>query len=509
MKRSVFLSSLVVLIFTTMFLLTACGDDDETGSIKLNKSSILVASKGESESIEINASDVWEVRNIPNWITVTPITGENIAQVVIVVDRNQESERRKASITFVCGDAIQVLEVEQLSSTEEDNSLTLSESDLGVTNLADSKMIKVNSTHDWKLESLPTWIHSDKMSGTGNDEITLSIDENIEPKGRSATLTFTSVNNLSVILNLSQTGLEDVLINPILPIFTYSTIHSTDKRNFYDLEMTSVFINPSIKDKVFLGSLISPTWDTNTNIPTFAGYTFNPIVVFTSAIISGDIERTFTPSLSEQTTFANYIVEKKPQQGELFRADNGTKQFYSHKDLYAIGMVNMGIKLDELISGSSYLQAEMSKKYGLIFSFKSILFSLDMENPENLIKENLKAEDKTRGVSYVSRISYGKIGLLVVESDTYYSEVRVAINKVISGQTLTSEESNYITSSDINYVYFDSNNQPQVIKGGTDAINAYKKSMSSLVSGIYPLEFSLTDYSIYDWSTISFTTKIP
>ncbi len=40
------------------------------------------------------------------------------------------------------------------------------------------------------------------------------------------------------------------------------------------------------------------------------------------------------------------------------------------------------------------LEKEMPRKYGLIYSFKQILFTLDMDRPEKLIKEELKEVDK-------------------------------------------------------------------------------------------------------------------
>ena len=60
----------------------------------------------------------------------------------------------------------------------------------------------------------------------------------------------------------------------------------------------------------------------------------------------------------------------------------------------------------------------MTRKYGLIYSFKRTFFTLDIDIPKKLIKEELKDADKAKGASYVSSVGYGRVGLLIVESDT-------------------------------------------------------------------------------------------
>ena len=41
-------------------------------------------------------------------------------------------------------------------------------------------------------------------------------------------------------------------------------------------------------------------------------------------------------------------------QNVSFEIDNGTFDFYSHKQLYMAGMINLGVKLDEAVSGVSF-----------------------------------------------------------------------------------------------------------------------------------------------------------
>lgn len=89
----------------------------------------------------------------------------------------------------------------------------------------------------------------------------------------------------------------------------------------------------------------------------------------------------------------------------------------------------------------------LARKYGLIYSFKRTFFSLDINIPEKLIQEELKEADLEKGVSYVSSITYGRVGLLIVESDTDSREVKAAVNRLIENKSLSQEESELLSGS--------------------------------------------------------------
>lgn len=107
----------------------------------------------------------------------------------------------------------------------------------------------------------------------------------------------------------------------------------------------------------------------------------------------------------------------------------------------------------------------MTRKYGLIYSFKRTFFTLDIDIPKKLIKEELKDADKAKGASYVSSVGYGRVGLLIVESDTDSRDVKLAIDKVLADEPLSPEETSLLSTVDLCYVYFDEDKNVQVQKG--------------------------------------------
>lgn len=363
--------------------------------------------------------------------------------------------------------------------------------------------LKLTANGAWEATGIPDWLTVTPSSGDQSSELILTAVKNKEPEGRTGSFTITA-GEQTVTVEVKQFGLKDVIRGPRLPIFRFSeTSFNTATEPTYSILTNSLFVNSRIKEKIYLGNLINPEGGQEVDFAEFSGYTFDPITVSTSAPV---YSKTFVPSLEEQTTYAREIIATHPQQNVAFIADNGTVEFYTYKQLHATGMANLGVKLDEIVSGSSYKTKEMEKKYGIIYSFIRKLFTMDMDLPDNgkHIRDELKESDKAQDVSYVSSISYGKVGLLIVETDTYYEEVRSAINSVLSGESLSAEESALIEASNITYIYFDNDHQIQVQQGTRNAIDAYINGLNDQ-SQIYPVEFSLADMETHAVSPLSFS----
>lgn len=506
MKNNILLLSIFYFLLTSIFV--SCNDDDKRSSIVLDKSSITIKTKGGRETVKLTTNGKWEIKDIPEWISVNPSFGEYSAEVIVEASKNEEIAERNATLTFAQGNTSKTLEVKQLGLMDSDPFIKLSTNDLSMSLTGDEKKITLTTNRSWKATNIPNWVVISPTSGDESTEITIKVNENRNPETRQVNIIFVN-EDVSQLLEISQFGLKEVIRGPTLPIFSFKYVEFASNYTKYSIKVNSLFVNPEIKNKIYSGNLISHDTQLNTDIFEFTGYTFNPVTVSTSAAIDGEIVKTYIPSLTEQDTFARQIIAKNPSQNESFTADNGSTEFYSYRRLHVLGITNIGIKLDEVVSGSSFTKKEMTRKYGIIFSFKQLLFSLTTDKPEALIKETLTEADKAKGVSYVSVVNYGKVGLLVVESDTDSRNVKFAINKVIANQPLTQEESNLIQSADISYVYFNNNKEVQVKKGNIDAVNAYKDAMTNKKDNIYPVTFQLANYDTHAVSTLPFSFSVP
>lgn len=502
---------LQLLLLFSLFIATttSCDNDDEKCAIEIEKESVTVDVKGGVETVKVTAKGYWEIKEIPDWITASPSAGENATDVVITVKANEETTQRTISLLFVCGNDSRILDVKQLSINESDAFIELDKDVLFMSIEGDEQKVKLTTNRPWEMKNIPDWLTIDPVSGNGSTEIIFKIKENRQPDGRNVDLVV-AAENVNEKINVTQSGLKDVIRVPTLGMFRFEHIEfpATPEADNYEMKAKNLFVNPSIKDKIYLGNLVSHNAGSNIDIPEFTGYTFNPVDVSTSAAVR-DVTTTFVPSQTAQTDFVRHIIDQNPSQQISFTIDKSGFEFYTYRLLHTVGMINLGIKLDELVSGYSYTQQEMTKKYGMILSFKQVLFSVDMDFPSQLILEELSESDLAKGVSYVSTVHYGRVGLLVVESDTDSRDVKTAINKVIGGESLTAAESNLIESADISHVYFTNDNEAHVKKGGLDAVNSYKEAIGNTKENVCMVGFGLNDFTDHSNNSISFSFKLP
>lgn len=495
--------------FCLMMIFLSCSKlEREKDVLELDKSSILINQEGGDDYIQVEANGEWHIQDIPEWLSLDPTSGVGISYVVLTATENNEPGRRKASLVFTHGKLSKTVEVEQLGWDEGEPFIKLSESTVNLPSAPSIKRIKLTTNRPWKLsENYYQWISVSPTSGEGSAEITITVNENRNPGSRHLYVHVIG-EMMEEELYIEQLGLGDYNLIPSLPIFSYQKISYNPQQNAGRVLTNSLFINPEIKDKIYLGNLVSHNAQSNILIPEFTGYTFNPITISTSAAISGEVMKKLIPSAVEQATFARQVAEQLHYQGDMFVLGDNAVEFYNHKDLRAVGIVGLGVKLDEVVSGFSFAEKEMPRKYGLIYSYKHTFFTLDMDHPEKLIKEELKNEDHAVGVSYVSSVSYGRVGLLIVESDTDSRDVRQAINKVLNGKSLSSQENDLIAAADIYYVYFDEEKNVQTLKGNLEAVTAYRDAALKGADVIYPVELKLSDFIDHSQSTISFLFRV-
>lgn len=487
-----------------LFILASCDDKSEDDSyIQLDKSSITIGASGGEVVVNVKTNTTYTLLNVPDWITVYS-SRINGCIDTLKFALNLEMKERKTVIVFSANDNRIEKKLEITQSGITDEAFDLNKAVLPMLIKGERCVVKVTARDKWQVVDIPDWITIDPISGVGNADVTITAKENTSPKMRSVDIGFIS-GDIRKNLEVGQSGLSEVFENPMLGILSFDSFKFSAQSQEYDVKMYFPFANLDLRNKIYLGNLLCPTAQSNTNITEFMGYTFNPITVSSSS--RNVYSKSYTPSLQEESIYVKEILDAGLTQDEAFQSDNGINRFYTYRQLHTLGVVNLGLKLDEVISGFPFTQKEMTKKYGLIFSFKNTSFTLDMDLPDYpgaLIKESLKAEDAATGVSFINTISYGYLGLLIVESDIDIRWVRIAVNQAISGQNLTQEENELILSSDISCIYFNNKNEPQVVKGHLNAIQAYKDALANKSNYLYPIEFGLADFDTFETTPLSF-----
>ena len=115
MKFSKFLA---IAAAAALAMLSSCKEEEQLGpaSVSLDPVEVSLTSEtGAHATVNLTATRQWTVNNIPDWLTVTPNTGEgsNKAQTVTITAKSNPDIDREANITFTIGFSDAVLKVKQ------------------------------------------------------------------------------------------------------------------------------------------------------------------------------------------------------------------------------------------------------------------------------------------------------------------------------------------------------------------------------------------------------------
>lgn len=496
-----------------LFFLFSCEEKDKNSDffLEFEKYEITFnATQGTAETIEVISSSIWHLNSeLPDWLFISnPVGDESPLSITFTVEPYTEMDSRDVTLQFSNNDNVEKsVKIIQRGIADSDPFIELEKELALFTFYGETEQIKLTTNCAWEITTMPTWIHMTPSSGDGSVEITIQVDESALIEGREAVLDFrTNDDNIKTSLIIKQSGRDNLWQGPFLSIFSFP--HVRIQQGHYTLTTDNLFVNKHIREKIHLGNLIDNQVVDYPNFAALTGYTFNPITVSTDKTGENVTVKTFTPSFQEQELIAKEITARPPQEKAFEKHDNFKPTSYNtHRTLYTIGWGNMAIALDEIVSGISFKEQEMTRKYGMIFSFKHTLFGLDIDWNEQLIKEKLKAEDQAKKVTYVSRMEYGKVGLLIVESDTKFEQIKEVIVRAIKGgcNPLPGDDE-LIDSADIAYVYFNNQSEVQVNKNNREAIKAYKAAFYSPEDkeNIYPIGFSLSGFDDHTLQNITF-----
>lgn len=186
--------------YYNLFLITllagfsvCCGDDKEDEPTTLSLSTSLIEAEyegSESEYFNISSNTSWTVSKDADWLTVNPTSGEGNGTVAVTIAENPDSKKRSATITVTADNLTLFVKVTQ----EAGATLSVSPSQLELgREKGSTSMFSIQTSEQWTISGVPTWLKLSGISGTGNTSITIeTTEENKTASTREATLTVTA-----------------------------------------------------------------------------------------------------------------------------------------------------------------------------------------------------------------------------------------------------------------------------------------------------------------------------
>ena len=154
------------------------------------------------QTITVTANDEWTITGAPDWLTVTPTSGNGNATVSIKANDYDGFVLRDAEITVTCLELSCAVKVTQLAVTP---SLAVDLKEATVDYKGGGVNLKITSNAPWTITSDVDWVTANPSSGTGNADVVLSVAPNMERAGRDAAITVTeNVSGATIIFYVTQ-----------------------------------------------------------------------------------------------------------------------------------------------------------------------------------------------------------------------------------------------------------------------------------------------------------------
>ncbi len=368
--------------------------------------------------------------------------------------------------------------------------------------------IQISSNCQWYISNVPQWCVVNINSGEFNTALQLKIASNNTNSKRESFIKIAS-NEVTKYLLIEQ---DRLFQNENLKWFTFSVntftavnyiIVDDEAKRIYTIKGTKNFIASSAKSKIYLGNIINKISENLLSFIDYPEYTYNPVTIGSFVDGKAYIKTVNKPSLSELDILANEIIQNKQNQILNFNFDDTPISYNSHKQLYLLGEGNLGVDLGRVISGYSYNDKEMVRQTGLVYSYCNTLFNITMDIPDKLVDEVITDHN----LAYISNLNYGRIGFLIVESDSDYNLLIRTVKKVMKEKELNKEESLIIEQSSIYYLSLNSNGDIIKKEGKVEIIRDYIASINE--SDIVPLSFSISNCMDNHIEEIEYKVSLP
>lgn len=135
---------------------------------------------------------------------------------------------------------------------------------------------------------------------------------------------------------------------------------------------------------------------------------------------------------------------------------------------------------------------------------------MDLPEDGSITKEKLKEEDFSgQTLAYINQVSYGRIGLLIIESDDTPEQVRSVVNKISKGETLTQKDNDTLQELEAYHLYYDKSQKLHAEKGNEDVIKAYNDRIVNNTQDLYPISYGLANYFLNGVQHATFSLTLP
>ena len=164
-----------LLFVVAMLLMVGCSKDI---NVKLSESTRNFEAAGGSAEITLESNGAWQVGNCPDWLNISPMSGDGNATLALTCIANMSSQERSAEIKVSTKTNEAILAVKQ--AFVEGNFIAFTPDSLNCDFQGGDFVVKVEANCDWSIGILPNWLTCEPTSGLANQttDVNINIQQN-------------------------------------------------------------------------------------------------------------------------------------------------------------------------------------------------------------------------------------------------------------------------------------------------------------------------------------------
>lgn len=167
-------------------------------SIILDKTNVQTAVEGETFSLNVSTNGApWTVGDVPEWMTLSPLSGTGSTSVNVSVKKNSMAVERAASVTFFAESASAQLNVKQAAAPPT-ISVSVTEKKCGFSEDSVEVVVTTNGL-DWKIDETADWVSFDKTAGSSGESLMIQVEKNLSLEDRTGEIVFSSGSSTATL----------------------------------------------------------------------------------------------------------------------------------------------------------------------------------------------------------------------------------------------------------------------------------------------------------------------
>lgn len=176
---------LLPLIFTALLLFFQGCIKDPVAEISLSPGEAALGNLSGTTEIEVVANGNWTATVSEMWCEISPRSGKGNGTITIKATGNLLSEPRSAVLSVVSNGLARNVAISQ-----DFPKLSIEQDELTFDKTAGARIINISSNTNWSIEvpGNANWITVDKISGTGDAQVTFTVLANTSGPARNTTL---------------------------------------------------------------------------------------------------------------------------------------------------------------------------------------------------------------------------------------------------------------------------------------------------------------------------------